>query len=226
MKSMIVSLFSIAISVQANAQDKRSGILGYKEYSIGIATGIDYSVLPIKLTYKQGFSIFNYKYPVEIGTDVTAPLFAFDLNDIRIRIISETTILRKRKFEIRGGIDPLIVNVKMKTETMSSLGADFHIFTGFTNDKWNTGMEVNYNQIISTYIKHTEKYKKYVYAGVVDGWYRNTASNIRIGVLVNRSFNRINLYLNGGISKTGQFKDYLFVPTMYLLAGMNYTFNK
>jgi hypothetical protein len=180
--------------------------------------------MPVKLTYQRGFNLLNYKYPVEIGADVTVPLFALDLNDIRVRIITETTILRKRNFEIRGGIDPVFVNVKMETENMSSLGADIHVFTGFTNDKWNAGLELNYNHIFTTHIAHTQKYKENVFEEVQDGWYRNTASNIRIGVLVNRTINRFDVYLNGGISRTGQFNAYLFVPTMYALVGVNFRF--
>ncbi len=221
-KIAIITILLIVIAFQANAQDKRSGILNDKEQSIGLATGLDYSVVPVILNYERGISLFNYKYPVVLGVDLTVPLFGFDLNDVRIRITSETTILRKRNFEIRGGIDPLFVNLKMETETMSSLGADFHLFTGFTNEKWNTGLEVSYNQVFSTYIKHTEKYKENVYADVVDGWYKNTASNFRLGVLVNRSFKQMDVYLNGGISRTGNFNAYLFVPTMYALIGVNY----
>ena len=66
---------------------------------------------------------------------------------------------------------------------MSSIGADFHIFTGFTNDKWNIGAEIYYNQVFSTYIKHTDKYKENVFDGA-DGCYKNTAANIKIGLLL------------------------------------------
>jgi hypothetical protein len=221
-KILILSILVTLIAFQVNAQNKRSGILEHKEQSVGFATGMDYSIMPVKLTFKQGFSLFNYKYPVTIGADVTVPVFAFDVNDVRFRIISETTLLRNKNFEIRGGIDPMLANIKMETESMLSLGADFHVFTGFTNQKWNLGLEANYNQIFSTHIKHTEKYKELVYADVVDGWYKNTASNVRIGILANRTINRFDIYVNCGISKTGKFNDYLFVPTMYALVGVTY----
>lgn len=223
-KIFIISVLILAFILPINAQDRRSGILEDKEQSIGIATGIDYSIMPLKLTYKRGINAFNYKFPVNIGADLTIPMFAFDLNDIRVRIITETTIYRKSNFEIRGGIDPVFINLKMQTERMSSLGADFHLFTGFTNDKWNTGVEINYNKILSTYIQHTDKYRENVFTDAVDGWYKNTASNIRVGILVNRTFNKFDVYLNAGLSKTAKFNNYLFVPTMYALTGVNYRF--
>lgn len=214
------------ITVQVRGQEgitNRSGMLDTNEQSIGLATGIDYSMFPLKITYKRGFNLFKYKFPVSIGADVTIPIFKFDLNDIRIRLITETTFLRKKNFEIRGGIDPMFINVKMETETMSSIGADFHVFTGFTNDKWNAGLDINYNQIFTTYITHTEKFKDAVFEAQ-DGWYKHTASNIRLGVLVNRTLGNFDIYVRAGISKTGNFNDYLFVPSMYGLIGANYRF--
>ena len=224
-KIYIISTLIVLITAQARAQEetRRSGILNANEQSTGLATGIDYSMVPLIFTYKRGVNIFNYKFPVNVGADVTIPLFKFDLNDIRIRLISETTIFRKKNFEIRGGIDPLFINVKMETETMSSFGADFHAFTGFTNDKWNAGLDINYNQIFTTYIKHTNKFNEAVFEAQ-DGWYKSTAANIRLGFLVNRTLDNFDLYVHAGISKTGKFNDYLFVPSMYSLIGVNFRF--
>jgi len=222
-KITIIFILSIIFGIQTNAQE-RSGILDANENSIGIATGLDYSIMPIQLSYKRGFDIGNYKFPFAAGIDVTIPLFSFDLNDIRIRLITEMTFLRSRNFELRGGISPVFANLKMDTETMSSLGADFHFFTGFTNAKWNYGLEFTYTKIFSTHITHTDIYKDNAYGGAVDGWYKNTAANIRIGFLVNYSIKKFDIYLKTGASRTGKFNDYLFVPSMYTNLGLNYRF--
>lgn len=222
-RTLIIAILTV-VTLSTNAQNNRSGMLDSGENSIGLATGIDYSILPIMLTYKRGISIRKLKYPIILGAEVTAPSFSFDLNDVRFRVISDATLLKRKNFELRGGINPVLVNLKMETEDMTSLGADFHIFSGITNKKWNLGLVVNYNKIFSTHIKHTEKYKKNVYAGAVDGWYKNTASNLRVGILANRTLGKINVYLDGGISKTGSWNNYLFVPTIYTILGVNYRF--
>lgn len=223
-KYILILIIALFVGLQLNAQDGNAGLLSSNEQSVGISTGIDYSILPFEINYKKGFNLFNYKYPIVFGADVTIPFFDFDLNDIRIRLTSETVLLKKGIFEVRGGIDPVVCNTKMQTETMTSIGADFHVFTGVSTQKWNTGIELNYNQMVSTYIKHTDKYKENVYADVVDGWYKATASNIKIGLLVGRKFNNLEIYLKGGISKTGKFNNYLFVPTIYSIIGFNYRF--
>lgn len=230
----ILSLLLIAtIAVNIHAQDSatkteninnRSGILNFQEQSFGLATGIDYSIMPLKLNYKRGFEVMNYKFPVMLGADITIPLFKFDLNDIRIKIITETTLLRKSNFEVRFGIDPTFVNTKMQTSSLASVGVDFHIFTGFTGEKWSVGAEVNYNQMVSTHIKHTDKYKDNVLAEAVDGWYKNTAGNINLGLLVNRTMGDVDIYLKTGLSKTAKFNEYLFVPTIYAVIGGSYKF--
>jgi len=222
-KIIAITIFTVLSAITMNAQD-RSGMLDAKEQSVGIATGIDYSIAPLQLSYKIGFNIGNYKLPFSAGADITIPIFAFDLNDIRIRFTSEMTFLRARNFEIRGGIDPVFVNLKMETETMSSFGADFHIFTGFTNSRWNAGVEFMYNYIFTTYIKHTDIYRDNVFEEAVDGWYKNTAANIRIGFLINYRAGRFDINLKAGYSATGEFNDYLFVPPMYGNFGVNFRF--
>lgn len=223
-KIILVFIVSTLCGEYVLAQDsiRRSGILNHNEQSIGVATGMDYAILPVSFSYKRGVNAFQLKYPVNLGADITIPLFALDLNDIRFRIISEATILSKNKFEIRGGINPMLVNTKMETETMTSIGSDFHLFFGYTNAKWNVGTHVNFNQVFSTYIKHTDKYRDNVFVSAVDGWYKNTASNLRSGIFVNCTFNRTNIYIDGGISKTGTLKNYLFVPNYYFQIGVTY----
>lgn len=214
-------------SIQINAQietPNRAGVLGFEEQSIGLVTGMDYSILPLSLSYEKAVKIFNYKFPLAIGAEITVPMFSMDFEDVRVKILTETTLLRKNNFEIRGGINPIFINTKMETETMTSLGTDFHLFIGKTSEKWNTGIEMTYNQIFSTNIKHTDKYRENVFEQAVDGWYKNTAANIRLGILVNRRINKVDLFFGAGLSKTSQFKDYLFVPTYYANLGINYRF--
>ncbi len=222
-KTIIISLLVVFAAFQTKAQE-RSGVLEANEQSVGLATGIDYSIMPLQLSYKRGFNVFNYKFPFTAGVDVAIPMFSFDLNDIRIRLITETTFLRKKNFEIRGGIDPVLVNLKMETETMSSFGLDFHVFAGLTNEKWNVGADIQYNKMFTTHIKHTDIYRENVFLDAVDGWYKNTAANIRLGFLVNRTIKDFDIYLKAGYSTTGQFNDYLFVPTIYSNIGVNYRF--
>lgn len=210
-------------STFAQENFNRSGILSAKENSIGLSTGMDYSILPLILTYKRGLN-YKMKYPINIGAELTIPSFVFDLNDFRVKLLSEASIFRRNNFEIRGGINPLIIRTKMKTETMTSLGADFNLFIGLTNDKWNIGVKSSYNQIFSTYIKHSDIYRDNVFNEAIDGWYKNTASNLRTGIFINRTIRQINIYLDGGISKTGTLKNYLFVPNMYALIGVSYRF--
>ena len=107
---------------------------------------------------------------------------------------------------------------------MSSLGADFHFFIGSTGPRWNHGAEFLYNHMLSTYIKHTDKYNENVFAGAQDGWYKNTAANIRMGAMVNYRVKKFDIDLRAGYSATGKFNSYLFVPPLYANLGVSYRF--
>ena len=221
-RTLIISIIVATVAFGSNAQE-RSGLLAKGEQSVGVYTGLDYSILPVTLKYSLGYNLFNMKQPVNSGFEMTVPVNSFDMNDIRLRLTTELTLLRKKNFEIRGGFSPVFVNVKMETETMSSLGMDFHAFTGLTNDRWNTGIEVFYNQMFSTHIVHTDKYKDNIFEAE-DGWYKNTAANIRIGFLLNRRIKKFDINFRAGYSGTGEFNNYLFVPNMYSTLGLIFRF--
>lgn len=220
---IIIALLTCSFQLALNAQN-RSGLLEANEQTVGLATGIDYSIAPLIVSYKRGMDAFNLKYPIVAGVDMSIPVYAFDFNDIRLRLLSEMTLFRKNNFELRGGINPVFVRTKLETETMNSLGLDLHLFTGFTGEKWSVGAEFIYNKIVSTHITHTDKYRDNVLADAVDGWYENTASNIRMGMIVNRRINNFDVHLRTGVSKTGTFGGYLFVPPLYMHIGLNYRF--
>ena len=224
MKNTIVSITLIIFTaLQINAQD-RSGILSAGEQSVGLATGMDYSILPAILSYNRGMDAFNFENPINVGLEATIPMYAFDLNDIRLKIVTDITVLRKRSFEIRAGINPVFINTKLQTETMSSLGVDLHVFVGITKEKWSYGGEATYNKIFTTHIKHTDKYRDLVFADAVDGWYKNTAGNIQAGIYVNRRIKKFDLSFRTGMSKTARLNEYLLVPTFYGIMGLEYRF--
>jgi len=224
MRNLITIIIFICLAVQIKAQGSRSGVLEINEQTVGLSAGMDYSMLSAGITYIRGVNVCNYKYPVTIGGSISVPVFNFDFSDAGFKVISETTIHRKKNFEIRGGVNPALILLKTKTTKMTSIGTDFHVFSGFINNKWNCGLELTYNQIFSTYIKHTDIYKESVFENVADGWYKMTAANIKIGILIKRTINRYDIFLNGGITKTGRFNDYIYVPPIYTVIGMNYRF--
>ncbi len=223
-KRIILILFVFfSISYHSIAQEW-SGLLDKKEQSVGFETGFDNSIMPINFSYKRGFDLFNTKYPLIAGLDITVPLFGFDFNDVKVRILTETTIFRNKNFEIRGGLNPVFINVNTKTESISSLGCEFHTFIGYIDKKWNTGLEFSYNQIFTSYIKHTEYFKNYIFSDVKDGWYKATAANVRMGVVVNLRIKKFDIYFKGGMFATGKFKTYLMMPPLYFDFGLSFRF--
>lgn len=223
LKNLLLVLIALGAGIHGHAQAP-SGLLSSSEQRIGLATGMDYSILPIMISYDRGFGILGKKRSLMIGSEVTLPAFALDFNDVRIKLRTMATLSRIKNFEVRAGINPVLVSVKMQTQAIVSIGGDFHVFAGLSNEKWNTGIEFTYNHMFSSKIKHTDKYRDNVFAEAQDGWYKNTAANIQAGVLVSRRIQKFDVHTRLGLSKTGEFNSYLFVPTLYLHLGVSYRF--
>lgn len=200
------------------------GALNINEQKITIGTGIDYAILPLIVSYDRGINLFNFNAPMEIGADMTIPVFDFDLADSRLRLYLKTTLIEKQNFFLNFQFGPNLVNSSLQTQSMQTISADFILSPGIHAGNWSFSADLWYNHSISSYIKHTEKFKDLVYADVVDGWYYGTSSNIRVGATIVRSFKKIDISLSGGVSKTGQLKNYLFVPSMYTIFSVGYKF--
>lgn len=219
-KALLAALVLLLLFQPGLAQEStRSGMLDHHAQSFGLSTGINYAILPLQLHYRRGLNCFQLPYPVQLGVELAIPTFGFDLRDKRIKLSTEALIFKKSKFEVRGGIDPQLVSIRMATQNMHAIGTDIHAFVGLTGPKWNFGAECVYDQAFTTYIRHADLYRDNVHQDAHDGWYRWTASNFRAGIAVNRTLHRTNLFVQGGLSKTGTLKNYLFVPNMYFLLG-------
>lgn len=73
-------------------------------------------------------------------------------------------------------------------------------------------------------ITHTDDYKELIYSEVKDGWYDNTASNLQVGLHINRRIRQFDAFLGGGLSTTAKFNSLLFVPSVYINMGVAYRF--
>ncbi len=223
MKTIVITILFILGSLCLKAQSQ-SGLLNAKEQSIGIGTGLDYSVLPLIISYDRGLKVLNYQYPVSLGLELTTPLFSPDLKDLRLKIKGATTLFQKGWAALRGGINPVLTRVHLKTQEITSIGLELEFFAGYISEKWNLGLEASYNKVLTSYIKHSQLFKENIFAEVQDGWYQNTAGNLRLGVHANYRIKRFDLYLKTGMSKTGKFNDYLFVPGIYTVLGTKFRF--
>ena len=221
---IIIALSTLQLSVNQLSAQSRFNLPDNPQQQLSISTGLDYAVLPLTISYKKGLRLFGGKRVISAGVEAIVPMFNFDLNDLKLSLTTEMTLYKSSRFEVSGGLNPLYVSTKLETNHLRSLGADLHLFAGYSSPNWHLGLDFMYNKIFSTYITHSDIYRDNVFADVVDGWYRNTASNIKIGIYASRTFGNFDPFLTAGIVKTGKFNDFLLVPGIYLNLGTNFRF--
>ncbi|MBN2663913.1 MAG: hypothetical protein JXR68_09720 [Bacteroidales bacterium] len=223
MKKIILLTTVIFVSQFAIAQNI-AGKLNFKQNRVTLATGMDYSMLPTTIKYDRGFNFFNFKNPIEVGTEITIPVFDFDFMDNRLKINMKTDLWNNNNFFVHIKISPELVNSTLKTQTFKTISTEFELSPGYANENWYFGLEASYNYGFATYITHNQIFRDLIYQNVVDGWYKSSVSNIKLGFTALCSVKKIDFYLSAGILKTGKFNNFLFVPSMYGILGISYNF--
>lgn len=224
MKKITILITLLSLMTNSLRSQVGPGFLDDGEQSISISTGINYAILPLEIEYRRAMIFGEEGRPLTIGAGVAMPVFNLDLKDYRLDVFLERGIAEKGKLQLRSKLGVIWVHTHMDTQTIGSLGALALLNPCLVGEKWNVGLDISYTQIISSHIVHTDLYREVVYADVVDGWYKSTASNINLGVDLNRRVKRADLFFKGGISRTGTFNSYLFVPSLYMRIGGAYRF--
>lgn len=220
----IILLTTVILLSQFGFTQNIAGKTNFNQNKLTIATGMDYSMFPVTIKYDRGINFLNYNKPIEIGAEIAIPVFDFDLNDNRLKINAKTDLWNNNNFFVHLKISPELVNSELKTQTFRTISTEFELSPGYANENWYFGLEVSYNYGFATYIKHTQIFRNLIYEDVVDGWYKSSVSNIKIGFTALHSIKNIDIYLSAGILKTGKFNNYLFVPSMYGVVGISYNF--
>ena len=219
-KILIILIFSI-LATTVNAATLNQ--LENGENAVTFGYGYDYAIGTTSLGYARGLSFFNHRFMPYI--DLSVPMFKPDLLDYRVKGGVQTSFFNYKGFDISTIVTPLLVRkTKNEIHTAFSIGTELGLLIGFVSKSWFAGTEFLYDKSWATRIEHSDKYKGY-YSEAPNGWYKHTAANIRIGLRGGYTIQKtIEITTSFGISQTGQLKEYLMIPSYYLVFGVNYRF--
>lgn len=184
--------------------------------------GYDYNLISVQL----GYAYYHPAYKTSAFIDITQGTAVLGTPNLRIQLGLQTWQGSSKKFNFRNSIAFVYSHSSNKAGNYKGLGLNIQINAGFTLNRLGIGADFQYNPFFATQIRHTEFYRQYYYNDVKDGWYKNTANNLRVGGYASLMINKrrsLELSLRAGYQTSGQF-DKLAKPTIYAIIGINKKF--
>jgi len=189
---------------------------------VGTTVGIDGAVVAWSLGYARGVPLPIDRQLV-LHTRLTLPMTRPDFGDWKW-----AGGVRMNAVQWRGFAWPLslaVVARGMSNASVRAMGMGTELLTmpGYYPRRWFVAGEVSWDQEWGTHVRHSDAYREWVYAGVHDGWYRNTGFTMRYGARVGgRPWKHLELWARAGYEQHGRFD--IVLPPLYALLGLDFRF--
>lgn len=190
--------------------------------AIGTAVGIDGAILTWSLTYARGLELPIDRQLV-LRSTVSLPMTRPDLGDWRWSAGARINALRWRRFEWPVAVDVLARGLSNRALRAHGIGTVVSTMPGYYPSRWFIAADLSWDQQWGTYVRHSDAYRRIVYADVADGWYRTTGHTLRAGARVGgRPWRRMELWLRAGYERHGRHNR--LAPPLYALLGLDVRF--
>ena len=125
-----------------------------------------------------------------LGLDLSAPMAELDTGDYSVRATLALPLIERKHWKLIAALGPTLRSAENALNRSYALGADARATFGYYGPRWFVASELGTELVGGAYIQNSARYRKYVYADVKDGWYRDTGGSFYVGI-------------HGGISLSG-----------------------
>ncbi len=165
--------------------------------AIGVESGTLFSV-----GYQHTVHVGSLNKNMSLFANTTVPAGEELFNDIRVQLGASTFLLHNSNFNVSTALALTTTRSQNSLYNGTGLGLDLLITAGYYKSTWFVAAEAGADKTMLTRISHTDYYKDYFYKEAKDGWYANSAGNLRIGVRGGVKIGRTELGLRLGTQTT------------------------
>ncbi|WP_128544791.1 hypothetical protein [Larkinella soli] len=188
---------------------------------LSVEAGYDYSLVAVNLRYGFHFPRLRSAPFVELTQNTALP----GLNNTRVQLGLRSWQGSAGRFILPWQIALQGVRAVNPAARFHGVGAVAELNPGLLFNRFGAGLNLSYNPLFATHITHSATFRRDVYTGVRDGWYRQSATNLRAGAYLLYLPDRhksLELNLKAGYQTSGSLDDLL--PPYYFLIGVNKRF--
>ena len=216
--SSLTLLVSLAAAVSAHAQPVTNLPEG-TEQSVGVEAGLE-SAFITRAIYTH--EIPDFLRDATVYARFTWPVAEPDFADFAIDAGLSATALGSERWKLQLLLGPVVRNTSNDLFSATAAGFRSGMLAGYRSDTWGLMAEVGYEQILGTYLQHSDLYKDRFYAGAKDGWYSITGGTVQLGLRGGARIRRFELQGALGVMATDRLKP--LEPPVYATVGASFAF--
>jgi hypothetical protein len=213
----IILFYAILICSNSKGQIMQPSI---NKHLINLHLGYDYNLIALNL----GYGYYLSKYKTKAFIDFTQGSALIGTHNFRTQLGIASWQGSIKKFNLKSSVAFVHAQSENKAGVYNALGLNFAVNPGLTINRFSFGTDLQINPFIATHIKHSDYWKTYFYASK-DGWYKNTANNLRLGFYVSGQLDKkknIEVNFRSGYQSSGKLDR--LIPRIYFNLGVNFKF--
>jgi len=152
----------------------------------------------------------------------TMPVVALDLGDWAIDGGMRATPLTWGDVRLAVLAGPVLRHTANELFSATAGGLGATALFGYEGPRWGLSAELRYEQMLTTYLRHSDLYHDRYYAGAKDGWYAITGAVARAGLRGGVRFSSVEISVRAGVAATGAL--HALTPPFYVTLGSTYAF--
>lgn len=175
-----------------------------KDNVISSAIGVESGTL-FSIGYQHTVHAESLNKNMSFFANTTVPAGEELFNDIRVQLGASTFLLHNSNFNVSTALALTTTHTQNTLYNGTGFGLDVLITAGYYKSTWFAAAEAGADRTLLTRLSHSDYYKDYFYQEAKDGWYPNSAGNLRIGVRGGIKIGRAELGLRVGAQTTMEF---------------------
>jgi hypothetical protein len=217
--AVLVMLATLALATPASAQEVTRMPDGARQ-SLGAEAGLE-SAFIARATYGHRVDL-GFVPEARLFVRFTMPVVTPDLGDWAIDGGIQATAIAWGDLRLAVAVGPVVRNSVNEVFSATATGVSGTILFGYQGARWGLSAEAGYEQIVATYLRHSDRYRDTGYADAKDGFYALTGSTAHAGLRGGARFGAVEIFTRAGIDATGHF--HALTPPFYVTLGGAYAF--
>lgn len=212
----LAALAILSSSASASAQEV-TRMPEDARHAVGLDVGLE-SAFVARATYAHRVDL-GFVPDARLFGRYTLPIVNPDLGDWSLDGGVRATPVALGDFRLALLLGPVIRNSVNDVFTSTAVGMSATVLAGYEGPRWGISAEGSYEQILTTHLRHSARYREEAFPDAKDGWYSITGSTVRGGLRGGARFGAVEIWLRAGLDATGRFHA-LAVPFQATLGGV------
>lgn len=219
LSSSMIAMAVFVFAAPAAAQEVTRAPEGSRN-AVGLEGGVE-SAFVVRGSYSRRLELGVLRDERLFGR-FTMPVATPDLEDWSLDGGMQATLFALGDFRLALRLGPILKNTSNDLFAATAVGVGTTALLGYEGPRWGLSLELGYEQMLATHLRHSARYRETAFPDAKNGWYAATGSTTEAGLRGGARIGAVEIFGRAGLSATGHFKP--GTPPFYFTLGGAYAF--